>query len=299
MNILTFDIEDWFHILDNPETATPDKWEKFENRLHKNMDLIFSILEEFDQKATFFCLGWVAEKYPEVIRQIAAHGHEIGSHTTNHKLIFQHDPDSFVEDLVYSIKKLEDVSGQRVRSFRAPGFSIMQSNAWAFEKMLLNGIEIDCSVFPANRSHGGFPEFGEAAPSWIEIEGMRIKEFPINLHSILGKKIVFSGGGYLRLFPYSLLKSWTSSSNYTMTYFHPRDFDASQPIVPGLSKLRQFKSYYGLNSTEKKLRSLLTDFEFIDLETADKRIDWSAAKVINLDLQEWYEKVPPVIELSV
>jgi peptidoglycan-N-acetylglucosamine deacetylase len=280
MKILTFDIEEWFHILDNDATKTEAEWEGFESRIHGNMDKIHGMLG--DQKATFFCLGWVARKFPEVLKEIDRIGHEIATHSDLHQLAYEQNRQTFEQDLERSIKSIEDVIGKKVRAYRAPGFSLMEQNKWVFEVLMKNGIEIDASIFPAERSHGGFAQFGHAEPCWIDIDGMRMKEFPINLSSFAGKNLIFSGGGYFRLFPFSMLDIMTKNSDYVMTYFHPRDFDAEQPMVPGLNFVRKFKSYYGLKGCLSKLDKLIKKYEFVDIRTAEASIDWEKAKVVNL-----------------
>lgn len=280
MNILTFDIEDWFHILDNPYTQGVTEWSNFESRLEQNMDTIFRILDKHQQKATFFVVGWIAEKHPDQIKRIVENGQELGSHTYLHQLVYSQRPEEFKQDLTRSIRVLEDISGQKVKYFRAPGFSITSETPWAFEALLANGIEIDSSVFPSARSHGGFPQFGTAKPAIIELNGMQLKEFPINTHRIVGKDVIFSGGGYFRLFPYKVIQKFTQQSEYVMTYFHPRDFDYEQPMLPGLNLARKFKSYYGLKQTEDKLNRWLADFEFIDMKTAEKQVDWDKVNKI-------------------
>ena len=280
MKILTFDIEEWFHILDNDATKTEADWEGFESRIHGNMDKIHGMLD--DQKATFFCLGWVARKFPEVLKEIDRRGHEIATHSDLHQLAYEQNRQTFEQDLERSIKSIEDVIGKKVRAYRAPGFSLMAQNKWVFEVLMKNGIEIDASIFPAERSHGGFAQFGHAEPCWIDIDGMRMKEFPINLSSFAGKNLIFSGGGYFRLFPYPLLDALTRNSDYVMTYFHPRDFDAKQPMVPGLNFVRKFKSYYGLKGCLSKLDKLIKKHEFVDIRTAEASIDWVKAKVVKL-----------------
>jgi peptidoglycan-N-acetylglucosamine deacetylase len=280
MKILTFDIEEWFHILDNDATKTEADWVGFESRIHGNMDKIHSMLG--DQKATFFCLGWVARNFPEVLKEIDRRGHEIATHSDLHQLAYEQNRQTFEQDLERSIKSIEDVIGKKVRAYRAPGFSLMEQNKWVFEILMKNGIEIDASIFPAERSHGGFAQFGHAEPCWIDIDGMRMKEFPINLSSFAGKNLIFSGGGYFRLFPYPLLDAMTKNSDYVMTYFHPRDFDAEQPMVPGLNFIRKFKSYYGLKGCLSKLDKLIKKHEFVDIRTAEASIDWEKAKVVNL-----------------
>ena len=282
MRILTFDIEEWFHILDNAQTKTEAEWGSYESRIHSNMETIFDIVDGANVSATFFVVGWIAEKYPEVVRKISDRGFEVGSHTHMHQLAYEQDRTAFFYDVEKSIKILEDCTGRKVRTFRAPGFSITNSNKWAFEVLAELGIEIDCSVFPAGRSHGGLPQYGHAKPSILSYQGIELKEFPINTIGYLGRQIIFSGGGYFRLFPYSLLRKWMEKSSYVMTYFHPRDFDKDQPLVPGLSASRRFKSYVGLSKTKVKLEKILRDFEFTDLETANKSINWTNQRTIFL-----------------
>ncbi len=283
MHILTFDIEEWFHILDHTDTKSEAEWKKFPSRIHANCDRILDLLDRKQVKATFFCLGWVAEKYPEVIKKIDAAGYEIGTHSHLHQLAYEQDIKGFTADLSRSIQTLEGVIGKKVRCYRAPGFSLMQSNKWVFEALVEHGIEVDCSVFPAKRAHGGFEDFPTAQPTWVDLGGARLKEFPINLASVFGKSMVFSGGGYFRLLPMPVLKHFWSNSEYVMTYFHPRDFDAEQPMVPGLSKVRQFKSYYGLNSALGKLEAIMDAFPMMDLSQAEKEVNWENAPVYHLN----------------
>lgn len=282
MKILTFDIEEWFHILDNEKTKTISDWNNFDSRIHLGMDFIYDILDKTDTSATFFVVGWIAEKYPDIVRGIADRGYEIGSHTHLHQLIYEQDKKTFYNDIEKSIKTLEDLSGKKVSSFRAPGFSITKNNKWAFEVLHELGITKDSSVFPASRAHGGLPSYQVAIPSIIEYNGIKLKEFPINTKTILAKSFVFSGGGYFRLLPYRIIKNWTNQSNYILTYFHPRDFDKNQPILPGLSLARKFKSYVGIKTCKSKLEKWLNDFDFIDLDQADKSINWSEVTVVKL-----------------
>ena len=279
MNILTFDVEDWFHILDNLETKHLSDWSKYESRIHNNMETIFNILIDKNIKATFFCVGWIAEKYPEIIKKIVDSGYEIASHTHYHQLVYEQSPIEFENDLIRSIDTLESVSGQKIKYFRAPGFSITEDTPWALDILIKNGIEIDCSLFPVKRSHGGYKNLTNSEPFWIQCNGSMIKEMPINLHSFFGQKMIFSGGGYFRFFPYLMIKNFTNKSNYVMSYFHPRDFDPMQPMVPGLSMTRKFKSYVGIKGAKSKLEQWLTDFEFIDIDTAVKKINWDEKKI--------------------
>ncbi|MDR0307895.1 MAG: polysaccharide deacetylase family protein [Chitinispirillales bacterium] len=282
MNILTFDIEEWFHILDNESTKTAKEWQCYEPRIHDNMERIFGILDETGVKATFFCLGWIAEKYPDVIKTIADKGYEIGTHTHMHQLIYEQHPNVFANDMERSIKTLEDISGKKVRCFRAPGFSLCRDNLWVFDILVNLGITIDSSVFAAPRMHGGFSDYSCNAPAFIQYNGIRLKEFPVNRAKLAGKSFVYSGGGYFRLFPYFCIKSWARKSPYIMAYMHPRDFDAKQPVFKDLPLSRKFKSYIGLSGAHKKLKKFLNDFEFTDIDGADKIIDWENARVITV-----------------
>jgi polysaccharide deacetylase family protein (PEP-CTERM system associated) len=282
MNILTFDIEDWFHILDNDSTKTAVEWQHYESRIYANMERIFGVLEETGTKATFFCLGWIVEKYPDVIKAIITRGYEVGTHTTMHQLVYEQNPKMFADDLERSIKALEAITGQKVRYFRAPGFSVREDNRWVFDILVSQGIEIDCSIFPAPHAHGGFPSYKAISPALIQYDGIRLKEFPVSYTSVFGKPLIYSGGGYFRLFPYPLIKHWAKQSSYLMTYFHPRDFDAKQPMIGGLTLSRRFKSYVGLSGAYHKLQKLLSDFQFIDIAMAERLIDWEQVRTITI-----------------
>jgi polysaccharide deacetylase family protein (PEP-CTERM system associated) len=282
MKILTFDIEEWFHILDNPETQSTDSWSKYESRLRQSVDTILEMLDETSQKATFFCLGWVAEKHPEVIRRIDESGNQIASHSYAHQLAYDQSREEFREDLRRSLSILQDITGKPVDTYRAPGFSVTSENLWIFEELINQGISVDCSLFPANRAHGGLSSFKDAVPTMGNWDGHEIKLFPINTKSILGRKVIYSGGGYFRITPGALLQKWFQSDDYVMTYFHPRDFDPDQPMVPGLSSVRKFKSYVGIRTAGAKLRRLLQSNSFIDVQEASKSVDWDSAPRVNL-----------------
>ena len=282
MNILTFDVEEWFHLLDNDSTRSELQWKNFEVRIHKNMERIFRLLEDTDTRATFFIIGWVAKTYPEVVKEIASR-YEIGSHTMTHQLVWQQSPAEFRQDVDASIKLLQDITGQPIKYFRAPGFSIRKSEAWAFETLADLGIEVDCSVFPAHHSHGGLPEYGSGAPKIIRVGEKRIIEFPISCKFVGGKPIIYQGGGYFRLFPYPLIRKWAKSQGeYLLSYIHPRDLDPGQPMLADLPLTRKFKSYVGLHAAETKLRKFLTDFRFTDLGSALRTLDPSSLPIITL-----------------
>ena len=281
MNILTIDVEEWFHLLDNESTKTEREWGSYESRIHSNMDRLFEVLERKKCKATFFCLGWIARKYPEIIKKVDALGYEIASHSGMHQLVYEQTRDIFMEDLQDSLRLLEDLSGKKVKAYRAPGFSLNQETGWVIEILVENGIERDCSIFPTKRAHGGCQGV-EAAPFILSAGGYSIKEFPISIYNFLNLGLPFSGGGYFRVLPYFLNKFFFKHSNYIMTYFHPRDFDADQPMIKNLPFIRKLKSYYGLRSALKKFERLLSDFEFVDLQTANSMIKWETVKTIKL-----------------
>jgi polysaccharide deacetylase family protein (PEP-CTERM system associated) len=280
MNILTFDIEDWY----NCDFITTDfEWDKHEVRIYESVDRILDELATRNLKGTFFCLGWLAEKHPAVISKIHAQGHHIGCHSYQHELSFRFDREGFKEDTLKAKKLIEGVISESINAFRAPGFSITDQNVWALEVLAELGFEYDCSLFPAHHDYGGFSTYGTAEPTILNLpNGMKLKEFPMNVHHVLGKNIVFSGGGFFRFFPYQLIKYWSSKSFYLMTYFHPRDFDPDQPIIKALPLARKFKSYVGLSTSFLKFQKLLDDFEFLSVREANENIDWSKARVIEL-----------------
>ena len=282
MNILTFDVEEWFHLLDFDATRTEADWGKYEVRIHENVERVFRILEDTNTKATFFIIGWIAKTYPDLVKKIAEK-YQIGSHTMTHQLVWQQNKEEFKDDVSASIKLLEDITSKKVECFRAPGFSIRESEAWAFETLAELGIKYDSSVFPAPASHGGMPSYGAAVPSIIEYGGIQMKEFPIPYHTVAGRHVVFNGGGYFRLMPYSIISKWTKQcGDYCLSYIHPRDLDAGQPMLKGLPLKRKFKSYVGLKGAENKLRKYLSEFEFTDIATANESIDWEKVPVVKL-----------------
>ncbi|MBQ7691382.1 MAG: polysaccharide deacetylase family protein [Muribaculaceae bacterium] len=282
MNILSFDIEEWFHLLDCDDTRSEEQWKHYEVRIHDNVSRILDILDQTNTRATFFVIGWVARTYPEVVRRIAEK-YQVGCHTMNHQLVWQQSPQEFHDDVEAGVKLLQDITGQPVEVFRAPGFSIRESEAWAFETLGELGIKYDSSVFPAAHAHGGMPSFSTQGPAIVCHAGARLKEFPISFKPIMGKHIVFSGGGYFRLFPYSLIKRWSrQSGDYLLSYLHPRDLDPGQPMIKSLPLARKFKSYVGLRQAEQKLRKWLRDFDFVDIHQANDLIDWSQVPVYQL-----------------
>lgn len=282
MKILTFDVEEWFHILDHDGTKNEKQWRNFEYRLDSNMDKVLEMLEQNNQKATFFCLGWLSKDYAHIVKRLDSLGYEIATHSNMHQLVYEQKVSEFERDLEKSVKSLEDITGKKIRAYRAPGFSVKEENRWVFDILLSYGIEVDCSIFPAKRAHGGFHKYEAKKPSIIKTNSGSLKEFPMSLSRIGVKDVVYSGGGYFRFFPYKMIRYLMSRSSYTMTYFHPHDFDPHRPIVGDLSHFNKFKSKVGLSHSSKKMEKMIQEFDFTDLDEAVKRVDWDNVEVISL-----------------
>lgn len=280
MNILTFDIEDWY----NCDFISGNfDWNDYECRIYDGVRRLLDELDKRNLKGTFFCLGWLAENHPSIVKEISDRGHEIGCHSYQHELSFRFTPEQFKADTSKAKQLIEEVIGKKVTLFRAPGFSVTEKNTWVIDCLVEMGFEYDCSVFPADHDYGGMPHYGKAEPTIITTKnGASIKEFPINIHDFHGKNLVFSGGGFFRFFPYWLIHKWGKQTDYMMTYFHPRDFDKGQPIMKSLPLKRKFKSYVGIPGAFKKWQRLLDDFDFINVGQAAKLIDWSKQRRIKL-----------------
>lgn len=271
MKIMTFDIEDWYC-----HDVKTDKliWEEQEVRIYEGVENILSALEQNSVTATFFCLGWLAEKHPDVIRMIADAGHQVGCHSYMHELATKLTPEKFRENTYRAKAALEDLVGKPVELYRAPAFSITEDNLFAFETLVELGFTTDCSVFPARRDDGGMPSYKFGEPGILEHNGMQLKEFPIHPYKLFGKRIVYSGGGYFRLFPYWMIKMLTKKQDYVMSYLHPSDFDPDQPKMNHLPAWNRWKNGVGLKGAYDKFCKYLRDFDFISVEDADKLIDW-------------------------
>lgn len=274
LNILTIDVEDWFHIcgLDNGVNDI-NIWHEYENRVLTNTDRILKILKSKDVKATFFILGWIAEQYPQLVRQIKEEGHEIATHGYVHRLVYEQSPEEFFEDLKKSIDIIEGITKTKVIGNRSAGFSITKKTPWAFDIIAKAGLRYDSTVFPVSREHGGF-NGAKRDSHTIKTAFGSIKEFPISVTSVLGREIAFSGGGYLRLFPYWFIKRSIEKLNKegvsAVVYLHPRDLDPDQPRMKMPLK-RRFKSYINLSTAEVKLKSLINDFNFVPIKEMIKR----------------------------
>ena len=280
-NIFTVDIEDWFHILDFPETAQIKSWHNFEKRVEIGTHKILKVLEKNNIQGTFFILGWIAEKYPDLVKLIADLGHDIGCHSYNHPLLYNLSETEFRNDTEVAMERIYAATGVTTKYYRAPGFSVKNENLWALEILCNLGFEVDCSIFPVGRAHGGIERYGRQMPHKIILpSGRSITELPINYSKKLGVNLVYGGGGYFRITPYFLMRRLFRSSPYNMTYFHPRDFDPGQPRLSGLSRMRKFKCYVGVTSSLKKLEKLTDEFEFCSVSqflskhSIPKEFDW-------------------------
>jgi polysaccharide deacetylase family protein (PEP-CTERM system associated) len=262
-DIISIDVEDWFHILELESTPNLHEWENLESRIENNFLNMLDILEEKNVKATCFFLGWIAEKYPQLVREASKRKHEIASHGYAHQLIYTQTEKQFYEDISKTKHILENISGTEVIGYRAPGFSIIPETTWAFAQLAKAGYKYDSSLFPAKRGHGYFLET-KLYP--FKIVDFDFYEFPITVAHFLSKNICFFGGGYLRLFPYWLIKIMTkqvaNENRPVIYYIHPREIDINQPRLD-MNLKRQFKSYINLKTTKVKLRKIIANNEYI------------------------------------
>ncbi len=264
VNILTVDLEDWFHILEFDGGPTRDGWHRLESRVEGNADRLLELFADAGVRATFFCVGWVAERHPALIRRIAEAGHEIGSHSYWHEVLRRHSRSSLAADLACSKKLLEDLSGREVAGFRAPGGSITPETSWAFDVIAEQGYRYDSSLCPGYSSHGGYPT-PHLGPHRIRCSAGELVEIPSSTLGLGPWRVGYAGGGYLRLFPEFVIRAAVALDNRrgrpVNVYVHPREIDANQPRLE-LPPMRRFKHYVGLASTERKLRGLLRDYAF-------------------------------------
>jgi polysaccharide deacetylase family protein (PEP-CTERM system associated) len=264
LSVITIDVEDWFHILDSDRVSQFEQWDSLESRVERNMDQMLSFFDSNKMKVTFFWLGWLAERHKDLVRKCYDAGHEIASHGYGHVLAYKVGVKAFREDIVKAKNILEDIIGEQVRGFRAPGFGITKDSYWAFDIIKESGYQYDSSIFPASRGHGGIPD----SPSgiyFIETQNGHLLEIPMSVISILNHKTSLFGGGYLRLANKSLIK-WgikklQSANQPLIVYVHPREIDPDQPRLP-LPLARKFKCYVNLKSTFPKLKWLCKNYSF-------------------------------------
>lgn len=292
MNILTFDIEEWY-MEKLFWGGRSYKYQQFDEAFNQ-------VLDELDSrgiKATFFCVGQLAVEFPDVVKKIALKGHEIGCHSNIHTWLNKMDEETFRKDTQDALNAIEDLIGKKVTSYRAPAFSITHQNKWAVNVLADCGIENDASIFPTTRDFGGYKGFPLDTPCVICHEGATLKEYPISLTSILGKNIAYSGGGYFRFLPYWLINRTIRERDYTICYFHIRDLlkENSRFLTkkeyedyfkePGTLKrrlLRYAKSNAGRGNTINKLFDLLSEHEFVNIKETTNRIDWQNKETIFL-----------------
>ena len=282
MNILTFDIEEWFHLLEFEPVRRMDSWSSFESRIDKNLNRILELLDEANQPATFFVLGWIAEHYPNLIKRIDEQGYEIGLHSYGHQLLREIERTAFVKDLRKAKDIIQNITTKPLEAYRAPGFSLDQNQSWVVEELIEHQIKIDASICPPTHFHGGFKYHVPNQPFKLNVNGKEIKEFPVGYRNLMGIRFLFVGGGFFRFYPLSLIRSQLKKEKYNMTYFHPGDFDDKQPRLEGLPPMRRLQSYVGLKNNFQKFKKILKDTDFVDLRMADTMVDWD--KVVTLGL---------------
>ncbi len=267
-NLLSIDVEDYFHFIGSKYSYPVSAWDRLESHVCRMTEHILEVLGPY--RATFFCLGWVARKFPSLIRSIADAGHEIGSHGMYHEPIYMLGKKIFAAEASESRKLLEDCSGQAVRAFRAPAFSVRKQDTWFFSVLYKAGYTIDSSVFPAVRTIGGIPG-APLAPYRIRLPIGEIHEIPVSTTTMFGIRTAFCGGGFFRFFPYRCIKKNIQRLNMrgypAVAYLHPRDIDILQPRLK-LEPVNAFLYHYGLASAEKKLQTLLQDFCWMSFRDA-------------------------------
>ena len=260
-NAMSVDVEDYFQVSAfAPHIARAD-WERLPCRVERNVDLILGLLDEGGAKATFFTLGWIAERHPTVVRRIADHGHEVASHGYGHERASDLSPERFREDITRAKKLLEDLCGTEVRGYRAPSFSISRRNWWAVDEIRAAGYRYSSSIYPVKHDHYGMPE----APRFPYRLHDMLWELPPTTVPLLGRNWPAAGGGWFRLLPYSVSRWLLRQVNDKeqapcMFYFHPWEVDPDQPRQSGVSLKTRFRHYVNLERMEARLRRLLRDF---------------------------------------
>lgn len=258
--IFSVDVEDWFHILDVPGAPQMARWETLPSRVEANFTRLLDLFSETGRHVTCFFLGWIAERFPHLVREAVDRGHEIASHGYAHRLAYTMSRKEFAADAARSRLLLEDVSGTPVIGYRAAGFSSTDATPWFFHELSSSGYLYDSSVFPAKRGHGGNPA-SPLHPHFAADE--TLIELPASVARVGSARMCFFGGGYLRLFPYRLIRYMgrkvMAENRPLMFYVHPREIDPLHPRIP-MPYTRRFKSYVNLGTTEEKIRSIVREF---------------------------------------
>ncbi len=262
LNAFSVDVEDWFNVANMSGVINRRDWARCELCVVDNTRRLLDLLERYEANATFFVLGWIADRVPDLVLEIAQRGHEIGSHGYSHRRLVDMTPAEFEQDLRRSIAVLRHCAGQRILGFRAPSFSVTRETLWAMEVLSDHGIECDSSVYPLH----GHPDYGIGTASRdIHSCGGSLVEFPLAWAEIFGRRVPFSGGGYFRLYPYrvsrSLLRHCNRAGRTFVFYIHPWEIDDKQPRVAGLPRSKKFRHYCNLDKTYSRLERLLEDFQ--------------------------------------
>jgi polysaccharide deacetylase family protein (PEP-CTERM system associated) len=265
-NALTVDVEDYYHVSAFEPIVERARWGQYESRVVRNTERLLDLFDKHQVKATFFILGWVAERHPELVQEIDRQGHEIGSHSYWHRLIYDLTPDEFRTDLRQSRDAIEAVIGRRITAYRAPSFSITQQSLWALDILVSEGFEVDSSIFPIHHDRYGIPDAKQHIHQ-ITTAGGNLWEFPASVRRFAGVNWPISGGGYFRLYPLGwtirgLARLNESLQRPFMFYVHPWEIDEAQPRIPIKNRLSRFRHYVNLSTTFQKLDSLLTRFQF-------------------------------------
>ena len=260
-NAMSVDVEDYFQVSAFAPYIARADWESLPCRVERNVDLILRLLDESGAKATFFTLGWIAERHPTMVRRIADHGHEVASHGYGHERASDLSPERFREDITRAKKLLEDLCGTEVRGYRAPSFSISRRNWWAVDEIRAAGYRYSSSIYPVKHDHYGMPE----APRFPYRLHDMLWELPPTTVPLLGRNWPAAGGGWFRLLPYGVSRWLLHQVNDKeqapcMFYFHPWEVDPGQPRQSGVSLKTRFRHYVNLGCMEARLRRLLRDF---------------------------------------
>ena len=278
---LTCELEDWFHILDSDKTPRLDDWARLPLCAERNVDRLLDLFESTQVRATFFCLGWMAERMPQVVRRCQAAGHEIGSHGYAHLMACPTNRAAFREDIVHAKEILEDITGSEVIGLRSPGFSVKNDNTWFFDVVAESGYRYDASVFPAYHGHGGYSGINPA-PHIIATSGGPLVELPVSTVRILGYRFCFFGGGYLRISPLPVIR-WGArvlqkEKRPLIVYVHPREIDPNHPRLP-LGPWRSFKCSNNLGTTLPKLTWLCEHYRFKTMAELASKLGVRGAKL--------------------
>ena len=264
INALSVDVEDYFQVSAFENTINRKNWEKLDHRVASNMDKILSIFDQENARATFFVLGWIAERYPDIVKKIIDNGHELASHGYGHQRVSDLSREEFIVDITRAKKILEDLSGQPVQGYRAPSYSIGKNNIWALEALAESGHLYSSSIYPIEHDHYGFPE----APRFVfRDEKTGLIEIPITTMKFMNHLFPAGGGGFFRFYPYRVSR-WAinrvnqNDQQASVFYFHPWEIDPEQPRQKNISLKTRFRHYINLNKTETRLKQLLQDFEW-------------------------------------